>query len=205
MVVVAAGAGRTVRLQLAAGVVVAGTLLVKQLLLRWAATADSRHRPDRVSTFKASRAQSAPATLTTGILVGAAVAGLPMLPLQPLAAGRFSVAVGAARAVEQAQSLRQPARRRVAGLAQVSGVAARRASQRAPQARHLCPAMRAGQPTAQRVAQVAAAADRPCSLPSTAQRAARAGLVVVVAAVVVAVAIRGLVVLAASAGLATAL
>jgi hypothetical protein len=204
MAVVAAGAGKTPRLQLAAGVVAAGTLLVKQPLLRWVATVDSRHRPDRVSTFKASPGQSAQVTVTTGTLAVAAVAARQMLPLRPPAAARCSVAAVAARVVEQAQFLRQPARRPAAVLARLLAVGARRASQRAHQARHLYPAMRAGQPTAQRVARVAAAVARLCRLPSTAQRAARAGLVVAVAVVVVAVAIRVLVVRAALVARATA-
>jgi hypothetical protein len=65
--------------------------------------------------------------------------------------------------------------------------------------------MRAGQPTAQRVARAAAVVARLCRLPSTGQRAVRAGLVVVVGAAVAVAAIRVSVVLAASAARAIAL
>jgi hypothetical protein len=54
--------------------------------------------------------------------------------------------------------------------------------------------MRAGQPTAQRVARVAVVVARLCSLLPTAQRAVRAGSAAVVAAAVVVAAIRVLVV-----------
>jgi hypothetical protein len=65
--------------------------------------------------------------------------------------------------------------------------------------------MRAGQPTAQQVAQAEVVVARLCRLLPTEQWAVRAGLVVVGAAVVVAVPIRVLVVRVASAARAIAL
>jgi hypothetical protein len=197
MAAAAEEAGKTLRLQLAAGVVAAGTLPVKQPPQRWAATGGSQFRPGRVSTFKASRGRLARVIVITVTSAAAAVAARQMLPLQPLAAARFLAAVAAVRAVEQAQFLRQPARRPAAVLARLLAAGARRASQRARAARHLCPAMRAGPPTAQRVARVAVVVARLCRQTRVGQRAARAGLAAAVAVVAVVAATRVLVVLAA--------
>jgi hypothetical protein len=191
MAAAAGEAGRTVRLQPAAGVVVAGTLLVKQPLLRWAATVGSLHRLDRVSTFKASRGRLAQVTVITGISAGAAVAARQMRPLQPLAAGRCSVVVVAARAVEQAQFLRQPARQPAAALAPQSAAGARRAFL----ARHLHPATQAGRLTATMAVRVVVVAVQPCRLQQTAQQAVQVVLEAVVAVAVVVAAIRDSVVL----------
>jgi hypothetical protein len=201
MAAAAEEAGKTLRLRLAVAVAVAVTPQAHRRLLRLAVAADSQHRRGRVLTFKESPGRLVPATVITDILAVAAGAGLPMLPLQLLAAGRCLVAAVAGLAAEPLQFLLQTARLRAVALALVSAVAEGRAFL----VHRLHPAMQAGRLTAPMAVRVAVVAVQPCRLLQTAQQAVRVVLEAAVAAAVVVAAIRALAVRAASAVLATVL
>jgi hypothetical protein len=106
MVAAAGGAGKTLRLQLAAAVGAVATRQAHRQALRLPGTEDSQYRQAPVLTFKESPARLVPATITSAIWAVVAAVVLPMLPLLLLVAGRCLVAAAAAQAVEQAQFLR---------------------------------------------------------------------------------------------------
>ena len=105
MVVAAAGAGKTLRLQPAAAVVAAGIRRARRQVLRLPVTADSPLRQAPASTFKASPGRLVPATITTAIWGAVVVVVLLMVHLRILAVGRCSVAVAAVLGVERLLSL----------------------------------------------------------------------------------------------------
>lgn len=105
MAAAVAVAGKTLRLQLAAGVGAVGIRQANRQVLRLGVTADSQTWLAPASTFKALTGRLALGTRITAIWEAVAVAALPMLLLRTLAAGRCLAAVGADRVPEQLPSL----------------------------------------------------------------------------------------------------
>ena len=196
-----AGAGKTLRLRLAAVAVVAGIPQAHRQAPQLAVTADSQRWAGRGSTFRASQARLVPATVTTAIWAVVAVVVLPMLPLQTLAAGRCLVAAVAGLAAEPLQFLLQTARLRAVGRPRLLEPAVRLAFL----AQHLHPAMQVRQATGLSAVWAAAVVARLLRLLPMAQQAVRVVLEAAAAVAVVVAAIRALAARAASAVLATVL
>ena len=152
-------------------------------------------------TFRALTASQAQAPTISGITAAERVAGLVMLPVPILAAGRYMAVAAGGRAAERVPFRLWLTQLRAAGRHRLLEPALRLAFL----AQYLHPAMQVRQATGLSAARAAAVVARLLRLPRTALRAARAGLAEAEAEAAAVAAIRVLVVRAALAALATAL